>query len=250
MQIILTVKHASEGRAYDVEVPATMTFGEIAAVLAEKLGWGLDASGLPLPCEVEAIGLGRRLRHDETPARVDIADGAWLIFHPLPAASPQAYASAPPPLTPRRPLQTMIPQPTAPPPPGWAASAPPIAQTMPFSPGASVPLAPPIAQTAPLSPAAPVSPSAPISRTVPNAPIMPVAAPHPPPPPPSPSVPPGPPPGQPSATSVPNPPSAPTATPFGGWKPLDLAAAPPTAPTGDTSSPPAGLPWRRIDTDE
>lgn len=92
MQVIVTIQQASEARAYDVEVPTTMAFGEIAAIVAEKLGWGLDSAGAPLPYEIEAVALGRRLRPDETPARSEVWDGAWLIFHAVAQAIPAPAA--------------------------------------------------------------------------------------------------------------------------------------------------------------
>jgi len=82
-RLVVTVKRKGDSRVRDVEVPADVGAGELAALVARTLRWDSDAAGQPLTFAIEAQPPGRLLEPHESLADAGVGNGAWLVLHPL-----------------------------------------------------------------------------------------------------------------------------------------------------------------------
>lgn len=76
IRVIVAVRHTSENRGRDLELPAAMPIGELAAILTETLKW-------PAPFPVRVESPARTLKPEESLASAGVWDGSSLVFGPV-----------------------------------------------------------------------------------------------------------------------------------------------------------------------
>lgn len=82
-RVIVTVSRVAEAQTRDLELAPDLPIEQLAALVAQILGWSPDPSGQVVLYDVEAHPPGRKLHSNETLASAHAWDGAWLIFSPL-----------------------------------------------------------------------------------------------------------------------------------------------------------------------
>lgn len=102
-RIIVSVRYADRPTAIELDLPADVPAGQLAAQIAKALGLRSDAA-----YAIEAVSGDRRLRPDESLAAAQIWDGDFVRLVPmvvapaaaLPAPAMGAAATSTPPTTP------------------------------------------------------------------------------------------------------------------------------------------------------
>ncbi len=81
-RVIVTVAREGEAQARDLDLPADVPAGELAALVAAVLQW----NGLGAGYTIRAVPPGRVLGAHETLLDAGVWDGARLIFEPATSA--------------------------------------------------------------------------------------------------------------------------------------------------------------------
>lgn len=102
-RVIVSVRLYNEAQGRDLEVPAEVESGRLAALIAQAMDWDRDVSGRHIDYQIEAHPPGRPLQSHESLASAGVWDGAWLILHPagsvVPSRAVPGVAPTPPPLS-------------------------------------------------------------------------------------------------------------------------------------------------------
>lgn len=113
-RIIATVKRQGEDIERDLELPAMLTAGQLAELIAQALDWDQHSSGLVLRYRIEADPPGRILQDHEIPLHVGVYEGARLLLQCVnDPDAPPCPEPKPPPVQPK---VEPIPEPPPPPP--------------------------------------------------------------------------------------------------------------------------------------